>query len=73
LGAAFSLNFPTLRTTLWNLGFLANPAIFASPAMGDYAGTPHFPKGDAFWMHRPNFSLTGGCLALLVLSFGRRT
>ena len=31
---------PTTRTILWNLGFLANLAIFVLPAVGDYPWMP---------------------------------
>jgi uncharacterized MAPEG superfamily protein len=34
---AYLGNRPTLRTILWNLGFLANLAIFVLPAIGSHA------------------------------------
>lgn len=39
---AYLGNRPTLRTILWNLGFLINFAIFVLPAVGDYAWLHHF-------------------------------
>ena len=37
---AYLGNRPTLRTILWNLGFLANLGIFILPAVGDFSWMP---------------------------------
>ena len=37
---AYLADRPTTRTILWNLGFLANLAVFILPAVGDYPWMP---------------------------------
>jgi uncharacterized MAPEG superfamily protein len=39
--AAYLGDRPTLRTILWNVGFLINLAIFVLPAVGDHSWMPH--------------------------------